>query len=62
MIKILNLNEMMQVNGGFKYIPVYVVKRYYAPNGRLIGMSNKKFIGLEQVASNDSRTQIIKFI
>ena len=46
MIKILNLNEMMQVNGGFKYIPVYEVKRYYAPNGRLIGMSNKKFIGL----------------
>lgn len=60
MFKTLNLNEIMQVNGGFKYIPVYEVERYFI-NGRYY-YGPKKFIRLEQVASNDRRTQIIIYI
>ncbi|MBO4484501.1 MAG: hypothetical protein J5738_03840 [Lachnospiraceae bacterium] len=64
MFKTLNQSEMLCVNGGFKYIPVYqrVVHRYIK-NGsvvRVVYTNDLYFTGhLEQVASTDSRTRII---
>ena len=61
MFKTLNQKEMMNVNGGFKYIPYYEQKVYYL-HGYVYGRDPKKFIKLVQVSSDDSRTQIVKEI
>ena len=60
MFKTLNQKEMINVNGGFKYIPVYEVKKYYK-NGIFLGQDKEKFKRLEQVASSDSRNKIVYY-
>lgn len=52
---------MMNVNGGFKYIPYYEQKVYYW-GGKVYGRDRKKFIKLVQVSSTDSRSEIVKEI
>ncbi|MBO6065207.1 MAG: bacteriocin [Lachnospiraceae bacterium] len=64
MFKTLNKNEMMNVNGGFKYIPVYnrVYYKVYR-NGTLISTyyGPKTRVGTQQVANNDPRTEIVNY-
>jgi len=61
MFKTLNKNEMMNVNGGFKYIPVYnvyITKTYRG--GKLISTTtSRKYAGTQQVASYDPRSEIV---
>ena len=45
MLKTLNQNEMMSVNGGGYYVPVYLCKRYYV-QGILRG-SSTTYVGTE---------------
>ncbi len=64
MFRALNQNEMLCVNGGFKYIPVYnPIYIRYIHNGRVVKTvrtNELHFTGhLEQVASTDSRTRIV---
>ena len=64
MFKSLNQNEMLKVNGGVKYIPVYSITHYKIHKGGKIISSYygpKTYIRLECVASNDSRTEIVKY-
>ena len=67
MFKTLNQNEMMYVNGGFYYVPVY--NRYYRKTtyklratGQTVGVSIKKlgetFLGTQQVASGSGISAI----
>ncbi|MBO4669300.1 MAG: bacteriocin [Lachnospiraceae bacterium] len=62
MFKSLSKNEMMNVNGGFKYIPVYnvYITRTYL-HGQLISVtsSGKQYAGTQQVANNDPRSEIV---
>ena len=53
MFKSLNQNEMLKVNGGFYYVPVYDF--YYTSSGL-----QKVFIKTEQVASNSGTTYIVR--
>lgn len=64
MFKSLNQNEMLKVNGGFKYIPVYnPIYIRYIHNGsvvKTVRTNELHFTGhLEQVPSTDSRTRIV---
>lgn len=61
MFNALNKNEMMNVNGGFKYIPVYQITRYYQ-HGGFVGQSPKKYVGQQQVTNNDTRPEIIRYV
>ena len=62
MFKSLSKNEMMNVNGGFKYIPVYnvYVTRTYV-HGVLFSVtsSGKQYAGTQQVSNNDPRSEIV---
>ena len=62
MFNALNKNEMMNVNGGFKYLPVYnvyITKTYH--NGRLISTtSSRQYAGTQQVSNNDPRSEIVR--
>lgn len=65
MLRALNQSEMLCVNGGFKYIPVYnPIYIRYIRDGRVVKIvktNELHFTGhLEQVASTDSRTRIVK--
>ena len=62
MFKSLNQNEMLNVNGGFYYIPVYDVYKYYRRVGnRTVYLGkDKKFITTEQVSSDSGLTERIR--
>ena len=62
MLRALNQREMMNVNGGFYYIPVYDIYKYYhRVGGKLVYLgSDKKFLYTEQVASNSGLTERIR--
>jgi len=59
MLKTLNQNEMMSVNGGGYYVPVYLCKRYYV-QGILRG-SSTTYVGTEWVASGSGITSITRY-
>lgn len=54
MFKTLSQKEMMNVNGGFKYIPVYDF--YYTSSGL-----ERRFVKTVQVPSNDKRKYIERY-
>ncbi|MBO4669302.1 MAG: hypothetical protein J5648_04930 [Lachnospiraceae bacterium] len=63
MFKSLNQNEMLKVNGGVKYIPVYSLTYYIVhKGGKIISTyyGPKTYLRLECVASSDPRTEIVK--
>ena len=61
MFKSLSKNEMMNVNGGYRYIPVYQITRYYQ-HGGFVGQSPKKYVGQQQVTNNDPRNEMINYV
>lgn len=67
MFKTLNQNEMMTVNGGFYYVPVYnrrFLRTTYKrrTTGQVVGVETKllgsTFVGTQQVASNSGISAI----
>lgn len=62
MFRLLKQNEMLCVNGGFYYIPVYDIYKYYRRVGNkrvYLGMS-KKFITTVQVSSTSDEKERIR--
>jgi hypothetical protein len=64
MFRALNQNEMLCVNGGFYYVPVYDIYKYYRRVGnRTVYLGrDKKFVRTEQVASGSGITELTRYI
>lgn len=62
MFKTMNQNEMLCVNGGFYYVPVYDVTKYYryVRGKKCVYGTDKKFVGTQQVASGSGISEIIR--
>jgi len=62
MFNTLNQKEMMNVNGGYKYIPVYnvyITKIYVDGVFFTEYSSGKQYAGTQQVSNNDPRSEIV---